>query len=128
MDLHLSQGILDEMKEVEENCAKHISIVNDIYSWEKELKQSQTTSEEGSFLCSGVKVLSDSAGLDIAAAKICLWAMVRQWELKHEMLCSEPKVSKGCSEAQKLYLQGLEYQMSGNELWSRTTPRYLIVD
>ncbi|OBR10835.1 aristolochene synthase [Colletotrichum higginsianum IMI 349063] len=128
MDLHLSDEELAEMKEVEQNCAKHISIVNDIYSWEKELKQSQVALEEGSILCSGVKVLADSTGLSIEAAKTCLWSLVREWELKHEILSSEPFVSSQCSKAQKLYLQGLEYQMSGNELWSRTTPRYLVVD
>ncbi|KAK2017796.1 Aristolochene synthase in complex with 12,13 Difluorofarnesyl diphosphate [Colletotrichum eremochloae] len=128
MDLHLSDEELAEMKEVEQNCAKHISIVNDIYSWEKELKQSQVAVEEGSILCSGVKVLADSTGLSIEAAKTCLWSLVREWELKHELLSSEAHINSQFSEAQKLYLKGLEYQMSENELWSRTTPRYLVVD
>ncbi len=30
----------------------------------------------------------------------------------------------GCSEATKAYMKGLEYQMSGNEQWSKTTRRY----
>ncbi|KAF3002232.1 terpene cyclase [Neopestalotiopsis sp. 37M] len=129
MDLHLTDEELDAMKPIELNCAKHISIVNDIYSWEKELKQSEITQQEGSFLCSGVKVLADSVGLDPGAAKACLWTLVREWEEKHELLCSEPSLSSSqCSAAAKLYLQGLEYQMSGNEIWSRTTPRYLVVN
>lgn len=129
MELRLSPAELAEVRPVERNCAKHISVVNDIYSWEKELRQSQASHEEGSVLCSAVKVLADSTALDIAAAKTCLWAMVREWEIKHEMLCSEPLMNVGgASEAKMLYLKGLEYQMSGNEYWSRTTPRYLVVD
>lgn len=128
MDLHLSADELQEMKPVEQNCSKHISIVNDIYSWEKELKQSQDTAEEGSHLCTGVQILSSCAGLDIPATKACLWTMVREWEVKHEILCSAPHLSANISKSSLLYLKGLEYQMSGNELWSRMTPRYLVVE
>ncbi|KAM4067572.1 aristolochene synthase [Hirsutella rhossiliensis] len=125
MDLHLTAAELEEIKPAEKNCAKHISIVNDIYSWEKELKQSKASQEEGSYLCSAVRVLADSTGLDVEAGKACLWTMVREWELKHEILCSEQHVSTPYNKAKLLYLKGLEYQMSGNELWSRTTPRYM---
>lgn len=52
--------------------------------------------------------------------------MVREWELVHnamrESLLDAPD---GCSQTVRDYLRGLQYQMSGNELWSRTTPRYL---
>jgi aristolochene synthase len=127
MDLRLSPEDLAAVQPVEKNCAKHIAIVNDIYSWEKELAQSQKSSEEGSVLCSAVKVMADNAGLSIDPARRVLWSMVREWEAKHDLLCAmlyaqEPTDAKG------LYLQGLKYQMSGNELWSRTTPRYLVVD
>lgn len=49
MALHLSQVILNDMQEVEKKCSTYIFIVNGIYSWGQELKQSQKTSEEGSF-------------------------------------------------------------------------------
>ncbi|KAM3453265.1 hypothetical protein MY3296_003856 [Beauveria thailandica] len=78
----------------------------------------------------GAQILSVSLGLD-EATKACLWTMVREWEVKHEPLCSVPFVPANISNISKeamLYLKGLEYQMSGNELWSRTTPRYLVVD
>ncbi|KAF0316844.1 aristolochene synthase [Colletotrichum asianum] len=72
--LILTDEEVAEMREVEMNSAKHISIVNDIYNREKELKQSQIASEEGSILCSGVKVLADSTGFCIESAKACLLA------------------------------------------------------
>ncbi|OIW22641.1 terpenoid synthase [Coniochaeta ligniaria NRRL 30616] len=40
-------------------------------AWEKELKQLQVASEEGSILCSGVKVFANSTELSIDAAKTC---------------------------------------------------------
>ncbi|KFX86557.1 hypothetical protein O988_09507, partial [Pseudogymnoascus sp. VKM F-3808] len=112
---------LHTVTQVEQNCAKHLAIVNDIYSWEKELAQSKKSIEEGSVLCSSVKVMADNAGLSVDSAKRVLWSMVREWEATHEMLCAKPYV-QDVEDAKSLYLQGLKYQMSGNELWSRTTP------
>ncbi|KAM4057643.1 aristolochene synthase prx2 [Hirsutella rhossiliensis] len=129
MGLHLTVDDIEEVKLVERNCAKHISVVNDIFSWEKELRQSEKSSQDGSVLCSAVKVLADSTSLGAEASKTCLWTMVREWEVKHEVLCAELCMDAGmASELKVLYLKGLEYQMSGNEYWSRTTPRYWIVD
>ncbi|KAM3494257.1 hypothetical protein MY3957_002406 [Beauveria namnaoensis] len=128
MDLHLTADELLATRLVEENCSKHMSIVNDICSWERELRQSRSTTQEGARLCNGVQILSASLGLDVEATKACLWTMVREWEVKHERLCSVPFVPADISKGAMLYLKGLEYQMSGNELWSRTTPRYLVLD
>ncbi|KAJ5139222.1 Aristolochene synthase [Penicillium bovifimosum] len=127
MDLCLSPDELEAVQPAEKHCAKHIAIVNDIYSWEKELAQSRKSSEEGSVLCSAVKVMADNAGLSIDPARRVLWSMVREWEAKHELLCAM-LYTKDSTDAKGLYLKGLQYQMSGNELWSRTTPRYLMVD
>jgi aristolochene synthase len=113
------------LRPLEENCSKHLSIVNDIYSFEKEVLAAQTGHAEGSFLCSAVKVVATETALGTAATKRVLWSMVREWEIVHEAL-AEKLVSTGInSPTVKEYVRGLQYQMSGNELWSRTTPRYL---
>lgn len=125
MGLRLSSAELDSVTALEQNCSKQISVVNDIYSWEKELQASKTGHREGSALCSAVKVLADSANLDIWASKRVLWWMVREWELVHDEMYEE---MQGCSEAVRAYAKGLEFQMSGNELWSRTTKRYSVVN
>lgn len=67
------------MGPLERNCSKQISVVNDIYSWEKELEASKTGHKEGSALCSAVKVLANSTSLDIEASKRVLWSMVREY-------------------------------------------------
>ena len=125
MGLRLTSTELASLTALEQNCSKQISVVNDIYSWEKELQASKTGHREGSALCSAVKVLADSAKLHIWASKCVLWYMVREWELVHDEMYEE---IKDCGEAVRLYAKGLEYQMSGNELWSRTTKRYSVVN
>lgn len=126
MDLHLTKDELTSVVPLERNCAKNISIVNDIYSWEKELIASQTGHSEGSALCSAVQVVSQEGKISIPASKRVLWALVREWEIQHELLAAERIASvDGCSQGVKDYIKGLEYQMSGNELWSKTTLRYM---
>ncbi|KAB8229441.1 isoprenoid synthase domain-containing protein [Aspergillus alliaceus] len=89
-----------------------------------EVRASQLGHKEGSALCSGVKVLAEATNLDIAATKRLLQAMVEEWNQVHDRLTAE-QLAAGCRPAVKLYMKGLEYQMSGNELWSRTTLRYV---
>lgn len=123
MDLRLTPAELALMKPLEQNCSKQISVVNDIYSWKKELRQSEKGHKEGSFLCSAVKVFSVSTSLDIDATVRVLWHMIREWEHIHDQVVAKVE-AEGCSEAVKIYMKGLEYQMSGNEMWSKTTRRY----
>lgn len=125
MGLRLSADELQGMKSLESNCAKQISVVNDIYSYDKEGVASRTGHKEGASLCSTVKVLAEEAKLGIPATKRVLWSITREWEIVHDEIVAE-KIAfpNGCSEAAKAYMKGLEYQMSGNEQWSKTTRRY----
>ncbi|KAJ5870146.1 Aristolochene synthase from penicillium Roqueforti [Penicillium solitum] len=127
MGINLTTDELQMLSPLEQNCAKHISVVNDIFSWEKELKASKMGHQEGSFLCSAVMVVATETNLSFDASKRILWPIVREWELVHDDMCAQ-LLSAGCSEATKAYMKGLEYQMSGNELWSHTTLRYTKVD
>ncbi|KAI6773104.1 hypothetical protein HG530_004062 [Fusarium avenaceum] len=124
MKLHLSPEELESVNELELNCAKHISVVNDIYSWEKELKASYEGHPEGSAVCSAVSVLSGETSLSIGASKRVLWTMCREWELVHDDLTKDRMQSMPYSKDLEAFMKGLEYQMSGNEAWSRLTPRY----
>jgi aristolochene synthase len=129
MKLNLSADDLATVKAIEQNCSKHISVVNDIYSWEKELRASQSLHEEGAALCSSVSVLSSETGLSYAACKRVLWIMCREWELVHEDLVAKRTASATpCGSDLRAFVKGLEYQMSGNEAWSESTPRYHVVE
>jgi aristolochene synthase len=124
MELRLSSEELERMRTLERNCSKHISVVNDIFSWEKECKAAETGNIEGSVLCSAVQVLMEETSLNVLATKRVLWQMVREWEAVHDQLVVDSSAVPGCTETERQYMKGLEFQMSGNELWSRTTPRY----
>ncbi|KAH8660699.1 aristolochene synthase [Tricladium varicosporioides] len=124
MGLQLSDRDLKSVEEIEQNCAKHLSVVNDIYSWDKELIASRTGHNEGSAICSAVQVLSEETGLDYAASKRVLWIMCREWELRHEELTQTRRTEANYTTDLAAYIKGLEYQISGNELWSATTLRY----
>lgn len=126
MDLRPTALELEALKPLEQNCSKHLSIVNDIYSYEKEVLAAQTGHVEGAFLCSAVKVLASETALGCVATKRVLWYMVREWELIHMNMCQDLIEAGYNSQSVKDYMRGLQCQMSGNEHWSRTTPRYLV--
>lgn len=125
MDLYISPDELESVKGIELNVGRHISIVNDIFSFEKELATSKSAHKEGGALCSSVSVLAEEVGITTGAAKRVLWSMCREWERLHQDIVTKRIGGPDtCSNSLKEYLRGLEYQMSGNELWSRTTSRY----
>ena len=110
---------------VERNCSKHISVLNDIYSYDKEVIVAKTGHEEGGVLCSSVQILAREADIDVVAAKRVLWSMCREWERCHQKLVAKiEEEEQQVSPALGAYLKGLEYQMSGNEKWSESTLRY----
>lgn len=121
MKLNLSTEELELIRDMDQNCSKHISVVNDIFSWEKELMKSMVGHEEGSVLCSSVQVMAATANISIDAAKRVLWMMCREWEVCHEQLMA----SRQCTSRDLVsYCSGLESLMSGNELWGKSTKRY----
>ena len=125
MRLQMSLAELESVRPVERNCSKHISVVNDIYSFEKEVAAAKKGHKEGGALCSSVQIMADETDLGIAASKRVLWTLCREWESLHQQF-----VAKRGSELKKPsvavldYMKGLEYQMSGNRQWSHTTKRY----
>ena len=126
MGLKIDRSELAIVRPIEKNCSKHISVLNDIYSYEKEVIAAKTGHEEGGALCSSVQILALEADVDAAAAKRVLWAMCREWERCHEKLVAkvEKEKEQQTTPALRAYMKGLEYQMSGNEQWSRSTLRY----
>ncbi|KAE8423446.1 hypothetical protein BDV36DRAFT_279001 [Aspergillus pseudocaelatus] len=122
MKLYLTQEDLHMAAPVERNCAKHIAILNDIYSWRKELLASKVLHHEGAAICSSVQVLSEVTALNYAATQRVLWTMCREWESVHKQLVAD--MAEIGSRDFLDYIRGLEFQMSGNERWSESTSRY----
>ena len=125
MGLHVTSTELEIARPAELNCSKHISVVNDIYSFDKEVLAAKEGHREGGALCSSVQITAVETAVNVEAAKRILWAMCREWELCHRKLVAQVEASLGKpSPALSAYMKGLEYQMSGNEQWSCTTKRY----
>ncbi|RYO74186.1 hypothetical protein DL764_010940 [Monosporascus ibericus] len=124
MALHLSPEDLALVNPVERNFGKQLSVMNDIYSFEKELLASKN-GHEGGFLCSAVSTLSDAAEISYESSRRILYALCREWELTHERLVQEVLAVKD-NEAIRAYLKAFELQMSGNEEWSTMTQRYRV--
>lgn len=71
-----------------------------------------------------VDIMAKDTGLSYEASKRVLWIWCREWELKHQDLVKERLAAKdGDCEDLKIYLNGLEYVLGGNE-YSETTQRY----
>ncbi|CAL8580509.1 hypothetical protein XPA_006230 [Xanthoria parietina] len=124
MSLRPNAAELESLGRLERYCGRHISAVNDILSWEKEVRAAEASDgAEGAVLCSAVKVVMEETGVGVEAAKRVLWQVTREWEGVFEGLVGE-MLRAGCGAAVRGYMQGLEYQMSGNEAWSLSTARY----
>ena len=138
MCLHISSTSHAALASIENNYANHITVVNDIYSYAKELQASLTQSKhaEGRAMCSSVTVLGREASLSVQSTMKVLWTCVREWEFEHVRLVEQRLAmnrdqatpeSRGDEMDVRRYLEALQWQMSGNEEWSRTTKRYVCI-
>lgn len=124
MEHHIPNDELTHLSAIEKNYSDYITVVNDICSYDKEVRTAQTGEAEGAAICSAVQVLADETGLLADMAKQVLWAMCREWERNHERLVSERKGGNDLPSAIVEYLEGLKLQISGTEAWSLTCFRY----
>ncbi|RYP61517.1 hypothetical protein DL770_009771 [Monosporascus sp. CRB-9-2] len=107
MGLHVTPQELELSRPVEMNCSKNISVINDIFSYEKEVIAAAEGHEEGGFLCSSVPIVASESGVDIEEAKRILLSMCREWEVHHNTLIKKIE-AKSQSPALASYLKGLE--------------------
>lgn len=85
---------------IERNCARHLSIVNDIYSYRKEVAAAKELHVEGGALCNAVAIMMEEANLTEAGAIDALWACVRGWEVRHEELLVDLEMALAVSVAE----------------------------
>ena len=133
MDLRISDASLESVTEIELLYSSFSMIVNDILSFDKEVRQYQEGGMEGSEILNAVELTAVDIGVSQAAAKRILWVMCRELELtflekvqaKYRELDVAELEGKGERNGDmRRYLKGLELIMSGNERWSEYTMRY----
>lgn len=125
MELHLASETLLFITAITNSFAELGIIVNDICSFDKELRDWKTSSQEGAHLLNVVQRMADDTGIPYPAAKRVWWILCRERELHHQDLVAQHMASNpSCDEDLATYILSLEYAMGGNEVWSRTTSRY----
>lgn len=130
MDIRLSASELASISKIEDSYSKLGIIVNDVESYEKEIRSFKHSQAEGGKVLNMVQMQADETGCSVAAAKRVLWVLCREWELEHlelehlELVAEREADPEGCSDSLRVYLKGLEYILGGNEVWSRYTQRY----
>jgi len=79
MGLSMSPEDLEMARPADMNCSKHLSIINDIWNYEKELLALQKAHEERGVLCTGVATFANEADVSVDAAKRVLYRLCRKW-------------------------------------------------
>lgn len=123
--LRVPNKTLKSLERIHESYGKLGIIVNDIHSYEKELRLWNRDHKEGAKLLNIVNTMSIDAGVSYATAKRILWVLCREWDIGHQDMMAKALEGRGGADpALKLYLKGLEYMLGGNEYWSENTERY----
>ncbi|KAJ5782243.1 hypothetical protein N7457_004017 [Penicillium paradoxum] len=124
--LHLTTAELEKSAALESTAFRHVGVMNDIYSWNREWKVYQENPTDGAQPLSAVYILANETGLPFEACKRLLYSYCRELELVLENTGDEIRHDNTKSSSRELetYTRGLEYFMRGLELWSQWTPRY----
>ena len=120
--LRLSPETRNSVKCIEKSYGNLTIVVNDIYSFDKELRAWKESGKEGATVLNLVQLLASDTDLSYAAAKRVCWTLCREMELVHIQLLREREVET--DQNLEAYLKGLEFVIGGNEQWSATTARY----
>ncbi|CAG8974316.1 hypothetical protein HYALB_00006164 [Hymenoscyphus albidus] len=125
LNIDLTPTELSRITEIEKLQAYHLLVVNDYYSFEKELLDSQTKHEEGAKLFNVVAVLANEIDVSYASSKAIIDVMLRKWEEECRVMVKAIENRGECTEAMAKYLRGKELMNLGNVVWSATTRRYV---
>lgn len=125
LDISLTPIEIKTIAEIETLQAYHLLVINDYYSFEKELLDSQTKHLEGAKLFNVVSVLADEIDVSYTSSKAIIDVMLKKWEEEWRVMVEKIEAKGECTETMKKYLRGKEYMNLGNVVWSATTRRYV---
>lgn len=100
----------------------HISLTNDLYSWEKEyqafLEHGKTT------IFNAIWVLMREHSVTIEDAKDLCRQKIKESVAEYLHTVEESRNNKNLSLDLRKYIECMQYQMSGNVVWGMLAPRY----
>ncbi|KGO68077.1 Terpenoid synthase [Penicillium italicum] len=124
--LDLTTAELTKTTALESTAFRHVSVMNDIYSWEREWKVYQANPTDGAQPFSAICILANETGLPYTACKRLMYSYCRELELNLKQSTDEIRHNsmESLTHELEVYIKGMEYFMCGIELWSQWTPRY----
>ncbi|TDZ29866.1 Aristolochene synthase [Colletotrichum spinosum] len=75
LDIRLAHDLMEPMFDFWFLFSRHISVVNDLASWDKECRAEREIDAQGSVVSNIVQILSDDCGFSPESAKAVLWAI-----------------------------------------------------
>ncbi|KAK3349788.1 isoprenoid synthase domain-containing protein [Lasiosphaeria hispida] len=126
-DLAMREGERAALAPLERVANYHVSILNDVFSFEREWQAARTLGQ-GAVLVNGVRILADETAVSVGAAKSLCLALVRAWEVEFQTMVEEvlERVRGGDGEERlRRAVLGIERRMTGAEAFSWRTSRYL---
>ncbi|CAN8100624.1 unnamed protein product [Discula destructiva] len=128
MGFKLSQQERDVIRDIEDQAMYAVTVINDLYSWPKEVKcHLETPGSERPF--NAVAILMRHGGYSETEAFEVLRQKQSELEGRHMSLLTALRArlqreGTTLSENQDLFLQTMQAAASGSELWSIHTQRY----
>ncbi|RDW92912.1 uncharacterized protein DSM5745_00234 [Aspergillus mulundensis] len=110
------------IRSIDANIGAQVVLVNDLFSWEKELLDAAKMDSE---VVNAVGLVMRLENVDAGAAQRMLAIKVKELEDKHVELLDGKM--ENLSRDSKVYVRFLENMAAGNESWSRGTARYNVV-
>jgi geranylgeranyl pyrophosphate synthase len=98
------------------------ALSNDLYSWDRELQRAQDLGQ--SQVMNGLWVLVHKNALSIEKAKAVCRATINDSAGRFLQVIQETKIRTDVSNDLKVYVEALQYFVSGNLAWSLTCPKY----
>ncbi|KAF4966447.1 hypothetical protein FZEAL_10654 [Fusarium zealandicum] len=130
MDITLPPDEKQWLRELGHNASAQIVLVNDLFSWEKEVLEARDCEGKiGGYLFNAIAIVMEEQGISEQAARVFLARKVQDVENNHFRLVAErAKTGKPIPPDVLRYIDCLEDMCAGNEAWSRITARYYVKD
>lgn len=119
--LTIPVGELEVCKQLALPAVTAASLTNDLYSYEKEVKEAQRA---GCHLTNGIDVIMREHDCDVEEAKTICQSKIKNVVASFEETITHTRSRDDLSHDLKRFIDVIQYSVSGNLVWSMSCPRY----